>query len=408
MNEKKYPSVIISGLGISGLITASLLCKEKIKVECFEPIDISKFHADQRTTAFLNPAIGVFKEIGIWEKIEPFSQPLKEMEIIDAGSKERAGPASVVFEPKEVNIENFGYNVPNGILRLELLGWLKKNKNFVLNIGDPIVKHYAFDDNIVVRTAKGKELNGKLLISCEGKESAIRKREKINTIKTSYNQLAMVFQVSHSKKHKDRTTEILDVGGPFTIIPLRTSSKQSKSTVVWMDNSDVINEAYSLENAEFDTLISKKSLGIRGNIKLVGKRQKWPVSSQFSKTLISKRTVLIAESAHVMPPTGAQGLNTSVEDIIALHNICKKALKNNEDIGSDRVLRQYNIKRFPLTGSKVFGIHLLNKISMTENSFLRIARKNFLMYLNQSPLLRRTLIKAGLGNKLEKKYILYW
>tara|TARA_B100000989_G_scaffold181065_1_gene136132 strand:- start:263 stop:1459 length:1197 start_codon:yes stop_codon:yes gene_type:complete len=397
MNKKKYPSVIISGLGISGLITASLLCKEKIKVECFEPIDISKFHADQRTTAFLNPAIGVFKEIGIWGKIEPFSQPLKEMEIIDAGSKERAGPASVIFEPKEVNIENFGFNVPNGILRLELLRWLKKNQNFVLNIGDPIVKHYAFDDNIVVRTEKGKELNGKLLISCEGRESAIRKREKINIIKTSYNQLAMVFQVSHSKKHKDRTTEILDVGGPFTIIPLRTTSKQSKSTVVWMDNSDVINKAYSLENAEFNTLISKKSLGIRGNIKIVGKRQKWPVSSQFSKTLISKRTVLIAESAHVMPPTGAQGLNTSVEDIIALQNICKTALKNNEDIGSDRVLRQYNIKRFPLTGSKVFGIHLLNKISMTENSFLRITRKKFLMYLNQSSLLRKTLIKAGLG-----------
>ena len=397
MNEKKYPSVIISGLGISGLITASLLCKEKIKVECFEPIDISKFHADQRTTAFLNPAIGVFKEIGIWEKIEPFSQPLKEMEIIDAGSQKKVGLASVVFEPKEVNIENFGYNVPNSILRLELLGWLKKNKNFVLNTRDSIVKHYAFDDSIFVRTAKGKELNGKLLISCEGKESAIRKREEINIIKTSYNQLAMVFQVSHSKKHKDRTTEILDVGGPFTIIPLRDSSKQSKSTVVWMDNSDVINEAYSLENAEFDTLISKKSLGIRGNIKLVGKRQKWPVSSQFSKTLISKRTVLIAESAHVMPPTGAQGLNTSVEDIIALHNICKKALKNNEDIGADRVLRQYNIKRFPLTGSKVFGIHLLNKISMTENSFLRIARKTFLIYLNQSPLLKKTLIKAGLG-----------
>ena len=397
MNEKKYPSVIISGLGISGLIAASLLCKEKIKVECCEPVDISKSHLDQRTTAFLKPAIEVFKEIGIWGEIEPFSQPLREMEIIDAGSKVTARPTSVVFEPKEVNIENFGYNVPNGILRSELLSWLKKNKNFVLNIGDPIIKHYAFDDNIVARTAKGKELNGNLLISCEGKESAIRKREKINTIKTSYNQLAMVFQVSHSKKHKDRTTEILDVGGPFTIIPLRTSSKQSKSTVVWMDNSDIINEAYSLENAEFDTLISKKSLGIRGNIKLVGKKQKWPVSSQLSKTLISKRTVLIAESAHVMPPTGAQGLNTSVEDIIALHNICKKALKNNEDIGSDRVLRQYNIKRFHLTGSKVFGIHLLNKISMTENSFLRIARKNFLMYLNQSPLLKRTLIKAGLG-----------
>ena len=129
----------------------------------------------------------------------------------------------------------------------------------------------------------------------------------------------------------------------------------------------------------------------------MGKRQKWPVSSQFSKTLTSKRIVFIAESAHVMPPTGAQGLNTSVEDIMTLHNVCKYALKNNEDLGADRVLKQYQIRRFTRTGSKVFGIHLLNKISMTENKFLKIARKSFLMYLNQSSFLKRTLIKAGLG-----------
>ena len=179
MSKKKPTRVIISGLGISGLITAALLCKEKIKVECFEPSDISKFCEDQRTTAFLKPAIGVFKEIGIWEKIEPISQPLKEMEIIDAGNSKNGDIASVVFEPKEINIEYFGYNIPNNILRSELLGWLKKNKNFVLNIGDSLVDHYAFDDNILVKTANGKKLEGELLISCEGKDSPIRKREKI-------------------------------------------------------------------------------------------------------------------------------------------------------------------------------------------------------------------------------------
>ena len=39
-----------------------------------------------------------------------------------------------------------------------------------------------------------------------------------------------------------------------------------------------------------------------------------------------------------MPPTGAQGLNTSVEDIIYLYQICKKALKSNKDIGEDKLL----------------------------------------------------------------------
>ena len=196
MNKKQSNKVIISGLGISGLITASLLCKEKIKVECFEPSDISKFATDQRTTAFLNPAIGVFKEIGIWKKIEPLSQPLKEMEIVDIGNSKHEDSTSVVFKPKEISIENFGYNVPNNFLRSELLGWLKKKKNFILHKGDSIVDHYAFDDHILVKTAKGKNITGNLLVSCEGKDSAIREREKIKTLKTSYNQLAMVFQLS--------------------------------------------------------------------------------------------------------------------------------------------------------------------------------------------------------------------
>jgi len=106
MNKKQSNKVIISGLGISGLITASLLCKEKIKVECFEPSDISKFATDQRTTAFLNPAIGVFKEIGIWEKIEPLSQPLKEMEIVDIGNSKDPNEIAFSIITRIISIKN--------------------------------------------------------------------------------------------------------------------------------------------------------------------------------------------------------------------------------------------------------------------------------------------------------------
>ena len=391
-------NIIISGLGISGLITASLFCKEKLQVHCFEPGDFSKLFEDQRTTAFLNPAINVFKEIGVWENIKPFAQPLKEMEIIEAsGFKKNQEPTSVIFDPNEINLESFGYNIPNKIVSSNLLDFLTEKKNFVLHNGDSLVDHYAFDQNIRVKSAKGKVLEGQLLISCEGRDSGIRKREKINSFKASYNQLAMVFQVSHSENHKDRTSEILDTGGPFTIIPLRSSSNQLKSTVVWMDTSEVINEAFNLRKTEFNALITKKSMNIRGQLKLTSRKQKWPVFSQITKALVSKRTILIAESAHVMPPTGAQGLNTSVEDIIYLYQICKKALRSNKDIGADKVLRQYSLVRFPLTGGKVFGVHLLNKISMTKNRFLKTARNNFLKHLNESPSLKRMLIKVGLG-----------
>ena len=391
-------NVIISGLGISGLITASLFCKEKLKVHCFEPSDFSKLFEDQRTTAFLSPSINIFKEIGIWGNIKHFAQPLKEMEIIDAaGFKKNGETTRVVFDPSEINLKTFGYNIPNKIVSSALLNFLRDQKNFVLYNEDSLVYHYAFDQNIFVKSVKGKILEGQLLISCEGRDSEIRKREKISSYKASYNQLAMVFQVSHSENHKDRTTEILDTGGPFTIIPLQSSTNQLKSTVVWMDTCEVINEAFNLRKTQFNALITKKSMEIRGKLKLTSGKQKWPVSTQITKALVSKRTVLIAESAHVMPPTGAQGLNTSVEDIIYLYQICKKALRSNKDIGEDKVLRQYSLMRFPLTGGKVFGIHLLNKVSMTKNRFLKTARKNFLKHLNKSPSLKRTLIKIGLG-----------
>ena len=237
MNRKKTDSIIVSGLGISGLITASLFCEEDITVECFEPRDISKISDDQRTTAFLNPAISVFKKIGIWESVKPFAQPLKEMEIVDAGFLKNEKMTSVIFNPNEIGAESFGYNIPNKIVSSELLNWLRNKKNFVLNAGDSLIDHYAYDDNVLVKSEKGKTVEAQLLISCEGRESATRKREKITTFQASYDQSAMVFQVSHSNKHNDRTTEILDKGGPFTIIPLRNSSNQLKSTVVWMDSS---------------------------------------------------------------------------------------------------------------------------------------------------------------------------
>ena len=131
--------VIISGLGISGLITASLFCKEKLQVHCFEPRNFSKLSEDQRTTAFLNPAIEVFKEIGIWEEIKPFAQPLKEMEIIDAaGFKKNGETISVVFDPNEINLKSFGYNIPNKIVSSSLLDFLRDLSCFTLETVDGV------------------------------------------------------------------------------------------------------------------------------------------------------------------------------------------------------------------------------------------------------------------------------
>ena len=219
-------SILIAGLGISGLITACLLAKHEFSVKCFEPI--SKIHKrqaiDRRTTAFLNPAIEVFKEIGVWAQLEKFAQPLTTMEIIDVSNGQRDQPAKTLFNAKDISINQFGFNIPNKEVINILSKYLRTKKNVECNFETKIVSHYGYDDFISVKTVSGSHYNGKLLIACDGRNSAIREREKIKSFSTSYNQLGLVFEVAHKFNHNNTTTEILDNGGPFTIIPLKRNA----------------------------------------------------------------------------------------------------------------------------------------------------------------------------------------
>ncbi len=345
-------SIIIAGLGISGLITASLLAKNDFSIKCFEPMSKSpkKQVVDRRTTAFLNPAIEVFKEIGVWAQLEKFAQPLSTMEIIDFSNGQSSEPAKTRFNAKEISISQFGFNIPNKEVVNILSKYLKTKKNIECNFGAKIVSHYGYDDFISVKTESGSNYNGKLLIACDGRNSLIREREKIKSFSTSYNQLGLVFEVTHKFNHNNTTTEILENGGPFTIIPLKRNVNCNYSTIVWMNYTKNIREICDLDQSAFNKILQEKSYNVRGTIKLNGEKQVYPIITQFAKRLYGKRVALLAESAHVMPPTGAQGLNTSIEDIRTLSKILAKARSEEKDIGGNSVLMKYNKSRLNSIG----------------------------------------------------------
>ena len=173
MNKREFNevdnSILIGGLGISGLITACLLAKHDFSVKCFEPI--SKIHkrqaVDRRTTAFLNPAVEVFKKIGVWAQLESFAQPLSTMEIIDVSNGQSDQPAKTLFDAKDISINQFGFNIPNKELINILSKYLKTKKNVECIFDAKIVSHYGYDDFISVKTEAGFNYNGKLLIACD-------------------------------------------------------------------------------------------------------------------------------------------------------------------------------------------------------------------------------------------------
>ena len=165
-----------------------------------------------------------------------------------------------------------------------------------------------------------------------------------------------------------------------------------------MDYTKNITEICDLEKSRFNKILQEKSNNLRGAIKLNGEKQVYPIITQVAKKLYGKRVVLVAESAHVMPPTGAQGLNTSIEDIITLSKILVETRSEEKDIGGNILLAKYSKSRLNSIGLKTAGMHFLNKISMTKYPMSQKFRKMALNTISQNFTLKSFLMNVGLKN----------
>ncbi len=58
----------------------------------------------------------------------------------------------------------------------------------------------------------------------------------------------------------------------------------------------------------------------------MGPRAEFPVAGLVADRLAAKRTVLLGEAAHILPPIGAQGLNLGLRDAASLADCVAEAL----------------------------------------------------------------------------------
>ena len=169
------------------------------------------------------------------------------------------------------------------------------------------------------------------------------------------------------------------------------------SSVVWMVPNARASDLNAMSDDALSAEITHDTMNLFGPLTVASPRAVWPMISQVPSRLISARLALIAESAHVVPPIGAQGLNMSLHDIETLAQLMAKAKFNNDDIGATTLLKSYERKQLPKTLARVGGIDLLNRASMFEPKTLRDLRYAGLSAINRIGPLRKLAIKVGVG-----------
>ncbi|MEO0388079.1 MAG: FAD-dependent monooxygenase, partial [Pseudomonadota bacterium] len=223
----------------------------------------------------------------------------------------------------------------------------------------------------------------------------LRKAAGIGVRRWGFGQKALVFAVSHPLPHNNVSTEIHRTGGPFTLVPLPDRAGVPHSAVVWMERGPVAGRLHALDDAAFEEELNARSCGVLGPLRLAGKRAVWPIVNLLAHRFDGPRLALVAEAAHVMPPIGAQGLNTSLGDLRALTALTRGAA----DPGAAGILSRYHRTRYAPVAARMAGVDLLNRAALAGPQPLRDLRNAGLRLLDATPL-RRVAMQVGLGAPL--------
>ncbi len=392
--------VVVSGGGLAGLISAIAFGQAGFHVVCVDPqppvTSQDAVGADLRSTAFLQPSRAFLAQIGVWDRLAGFATDLQVMRIIDAGGAEPTPRVSTEFDASDISDLPFGWNLPNWLLRRELMAHLEGLDTVDFRPGTAATSLFTRTRQARVGLSSGEKVQCKLVIAADGRNSVMRQAAGIPVQTTRYGQKALAFAVTHDVPHENVSTEIHRTGGPFTLVPLPDQNGRPSSAIVWMEEGAKAKALAEMDVPAFEAQMNERSCGVLGLLKLTSRRSIWPIISQLAERLSGERLALVAEAAHVVPPIGAQGLNMSLADIAEL---LKLAEAQPNKLGDETMLDAYHRARHPDIKLRVAGITLLNRTSMLAEQPLRDARASGLNALHSLEPLRKSLMQLGLGAK---------
>jgi len=392
--------ILVSGGGVAGLTAAAVFGSAGFSVLCVDPAPPITTReaegADLRTTAFLQPAQALLDRAGLWDRLAPHAAGLQIMRIVDTGGAEPTPRLTRDFNAADISDKPFGWNLPNWLLRREMVARLAELPGVTFRPGTGVQTVFTRQAEARVGLSDGTTARVRLVIAADGRDSPVRKAMGVPVKTTRYGQKALAFAVTHPIPHDNISTEIHRSGGPFTLVPLPDFNGMPSSAIVWMEHGPEALRLAALPQPEFEAAMNIRSCNLYGPLTLASRRTVWPIISQVAERMMAERVALVAEAAHVVPPIGAQGLNMSLGDMRVLLELAEAA---PERLGDAAMLETFHRRRHTEVRARVAGIDLLNRASMMAAQPLRDMRAAGLNALYSMPAVRRTMMQMGLGAK---------
>jgi 2-octaprenyl-6-methoxyphenol hydroxylase len=249
------------------------------------------------------------------------------------------------------------------------------------------------DTRVVIGTARRKSFSARLVVGADGRHSLCREAAGIAVKRRELNQAALTFNISHSRQHRNISTEFHTTQGPCVFVPL----PGERSSVVWVAAPSEAERLIALGDEELSEFVETRSHSILGAIRVEPGRHLFPLAIEQSRQFARDRIALVGEAAHVIPPIGAQGLNMGLRDAADIADIVRDAIASGEDPGTPKVLGRYDRARRSDVLSRTFAIDLANRSLLSDFLPVQSLRAAGLHLIDALGPLRRLAMREGLA-----------
>ncbi|MCD2177031.1 UbiH/UbiF family hydroxylase [Rhizobium sp. C1] len=377
--------IAVAGNGLAGRIAAIALARLGYSVAIIGPAGESQ---DGRTTALMDQSIAFLEGLGVWGALSGHAAGLKTMQIIDGTGRLFRAP-TVPFRASEIGLEAFGYNFPNSAA-LNVLGKIIADNDRIESIEGRIAGADVRDDCVVISLEDGRTIVAGFVAAADGRKSLLREAAGITVRRWSYPQTAVVLNFAHTIPHGNVSTEFHTPTGPFTQVPL----PGQHSSLVWVQAPAEAEAFLALSHEEISRRIETRMQSMLGKVTLEGNPQAWPLSGMTADRFGKGRLALIGEASHAFPPIGAQGLNLSLRDIIALCDLL--GMKRDHE-GPKPVGDAFDRNRRPDVLSRTASVDLLNRSLLSNFLPVQLVRAAGLHLLDLLPPLRNLVMQEGVA-----------
>ncbi|MEL7345402.1 MAG: FAD-dependent oxidoreductase [Pseudomonadota bacterium] len=384
--------ILVSGGGIAGLSAAAGLAQAGLDVVVVDPKPASGTD-DLRSTAYLTPGRMFLQDLGLWDEVAAGAAPLQALRVVDTKGTPPRISADRTFEAADMGLDAFGWNLPNTPVRTAMLGALEASPRVTMLLGTGVADMTLRESGAIVRLGDGTRIKARLVVGADGRDSPVRQLAGIEAKTVRYGQKAIAAVLAHARPHDAISTEVYASGGAFTLVPLPDRDAEHRSALVWMEDGANAQALAAMDDDGFGVAATQRSAGVLGPLTLRSRRQIWPIVTRTANQLTAQRVALVAEAAHVLPPIGAQGLNTSLGDIRALIDAAKA-----EAPGSPAMLARYAEARQRDIHLRAKAIDAYNRLCRSSNPVARGVRAAGLKAAHDLTPLRNTLMRAGLGS----------